>query len=153
MMRELHPDMAHASTEGHEEEMAQSTALAALLNEIYKVRGLPVCVALCNAWVMDVACSAAWSTPTVLSLWVTVQGRFSLQSPAPQPPSPSGQLQLSPVHVMLSLHLQTLTDPEARAVYDALAGFGDDDKTVNPMLDMQQERDQVFVDEVAVRMH
>ncbi len=48
--------------------------------------------------------------------------------------------------------LQTLTDPDARAIYDMLAGFADE-TSVNPFDDTSFARDQVFVDECTVSQH
>lgn len=42
--------------------------------------------------------------------------------------------------------MQTLSDPDARAMYDAIAGFSVD--AVNPFADASYPADQVFVDEV-----
>lgn len=42
--------------------------------------------------------------------------------------------------------MQTLSDPDARAMYDAIAGFSVE--AVNPFIDTSFPADQVFVDEV-----
>jgi hypothetical protein len=45
--------------------------------------------------------------------------------------------------------MQTLSDPDKRATYDVMIGFGDA-AAINPFLDTSFERDQAFVDEIAV---
>ena len=45
-----------------------------------------------------------------------------------------------------SSYMQTLSDPDARAMYDAIAGFSVE--SVNPFVDTSFPADQVFVDEV-----
>jgi hypothetical protein len=45
--------------------------------------------------------------------------------------------------------VQTLNDPDKRATYNALIGLGDA-SAINPFLDTSFERDQAFVDEIAV---
>jgi DnaJ-class molecular chaperone len=47
---------------------------------------------------------------------------------------------------LLNQIYQTLSDPDARAMYDAIAGFSVE--SVNPFVDTSFPADQVFVDEV-----
>lgn len=48
------------------------------------------------------------------------------------------------------MRTQTLSDPDARAMYDAVAGFSVD--AVNPFTDTSFPATEVFVDEVRVRL-